>query len=144
MPLRVSLPLEHGAWWFSEFDRLHRMAIDTDIGSACRDALVPPFPPPVAVVAEGSPCTKCAPSTLTKSRTGFWDVGAFGRVSDREAVWAILEPRNAANEPDEWETSDFRIRLLGAGTYVMAYLGGVPKLMSPGGIAGSSAELGLT
>ena len=70
------------------------------------------------------------------------DGGASGRVSDREAVWVILEPRYAVNEPDEWETSDFRFSLPGAGTYVLAHLGVVLTLNRSGGIAGSDAELG--
>jgi hypothetical protein len=42
------------------------------------------------------------------------------------------------------ERESTRLRLLAAGTYVLAYLGGVLKLVTSGGIAGSSAELGPT
>ena len=43
----------------------------------------------------------------------FWEVGASGAVYDREFVWATLERRYVAAEPDEWETSDFRLRPAG-------------------------------
>jgi hypothetical protein len=52
----------------------------------------------------------------------FWEVGASGGVYDRELVWSILEPRYAADESDEWETSDFRLRQLSADVYLLTYL----------------------
>jgi len=52
----------------------------------------------------------------------FWEVGASGTVYDREFVWAMLEARDAANDPDEWETTEFALRPLGAGVYLLTYL----------------------
>lgn len=52
----------------------------------------------------------------------FWEVGASGAVYDREQVWSILEARYAADEPDPWETSDFRLRPLGSEVYLLTYL----------------------
>lgn len=52
----------------------------------------------------------------------FWEVGASGRVYDREEVWAVLEPRYAADEPDEWTTSDFQLRPLGSDVYLLTYV----------------------
>ena len=52
----------------------------------------------------------------------FWEVGASGTVYDREAVWNTLEHRYAANEPDEWQTSDFSIRQLSDSVYLLTYV----------------------
>lgn len=52
----------------------------------------------------------------------FWEVGASGAVYDREFVWATLERRYVAAEPDEWETSDFRLRPLGAEVFLLTYV----------------------
>ena len=52
----------------------------------------------------------------------FWEVGASGSVYDRETVWAALEQRYAAREPDEWQTSDFALRQLAEGVYLLTYL----------------------
>jgi hypothetical protein len=52
----------------------------------------------------------------------FWEVGASGTVYDREVVWTALEQRYAAGEPDEWRTSDFRLRQLGVRVYLVTYL----------------------
>ncbi len=52
----------------------------------------------------------------------FWEVGASGTVYDREVVWATLEARYAAGEPDEWETSDFAVRPLGETVFLITYV----------------------
>jgi hypothetical protein len=52
----------------------------------------------------------------------FWEVGASGSVYDREVVWTALEQRYAAGEPDEWQTSDFRLRQLAPRVYLLTYL----------------------
>ena len=51
----------------------------------------------------------------------FWEVGASGKVYDLESIWNILESRYRANEPDDWRTSDFRIRALGSNVYLLTY-----------------------
>ena len=52
----------------------------------------------------------------------FWEVGASGAVYDREVVWATLERRYTAADPDEWETSDFRLRPLRADVFLLTYV----------------------
>jgi hypothetical protein len=52
----------------------------------------------------------------------FWEVGASGALYDREHVWMTLEARYAADEPDEWETSEFKLRSLGAAVYLLTYV----------------------
>lgn len=52
----------------------------------------------------------------------FWEVGASGAVYDRELVWATLETRYAAGQPDEWETSDFTLRRLGPDMFLLTYV----------------------
>jgi hypothetical protein len=52
----------------------------------------------------------------------FWEVGASGSVYDREVVWATLERRYAAGEPDEWETLDVALRPLTGDVYLLTYL----------------------
>jgi hypothetical protein len=52
----------------------------------------------------------------------FWEVGASGAVYDREFVWAKLEARYAAAEPDEWEATDFTLRPLSSDVYLLAYV----------------------
>jgi hypothetical protein len=51
----------------------------------------------------------------------FWEVGASGALYDRELVWSVLERRFAQGAADEWETSDFTCRPLGARTYLLTY-----------------------
>ncbi len=52
----------------------------------------------------------------------FWEVGASGAVYDREVVWATLEQRYAAGQPDEWEIDDVSVRRLGEHVYLVTYL----------------------
>lgn len=52
----------------------------------------------------------------------FWEVGASGRAYDREEVWAVLAERTLAGVPPDWRSSDFRLRPLGADTYLLTYL----------------------
>jgi hypothetical protein len=49
----------------------------------------------------------------------FWEIGASGKVYDLESIWDILESRYKANEPDDWITSNFRIRALGSNVYLL-------------------------
>jgi len=51
----------------------------------------------------------------------FWEVGASGKVYDLESIWNTLESRYKTNEPDDWRTSDFRIRELGSNVYLLTY-----------------------
>ena len=52
----------------------------------------------------------------------FWEVWASGKVYDLESIRNILESRYKANEPDDWRTSDFRIRARGSSVYLLTYL----------------------
>ncbi|WP_346618602.1 hypothetical protein [Blastococcus montanus] len=52
----------------------------------------------------------------------FWEVGASGTCYDHEFVWSVLEQRYAEGAPEEWETSDFACRPLGAHTHLLTYL----------------------
>jgi hypothetical protein len=52
----------------------------------------------------------------------FWEVGASGTWYDREEIWTVLEARYAEEAPDEWETSEFRLRPLSADVYLLTYL----------------------
>jgi hypothetical protein len=58
----------------------------------------------------------------TMTAPDFWEVGASGAVYDREAVWATLEERYAADEPDDWETSAFGVRRLGPDVFLLTYV----------------------
>jgi hypothetical protein len=51
----------------------------------------------------------------------YWEVGASGRVYDREFVLDVLEQRYAAPQDDPWEVSDFAARPLGADTWLVTY-----------------------
>jgi hypothetical protein len=51
----------------------------------------------------------------------FWEVGASGRRYSREYVTGVLLERYAAGGEEEWETSDFRCREVGPGTYLLTY-----------------------
>ncbi len=51
----------------------------------------------------------------------YWEVGASGRAYPRAVVLDVLERRHAAPHDDPWETSDFRCRALGAGTWLLTY-----------------------
>jgi hypothetical protein len=52
----------------------------------------------------------------------FWEVGASGSVYDREFVWSVLAPRYAENAPEQWETSGFALRPLGADVFLLTYV----------------------
>jgi hypothetical protein len=52
----------------------------------------------------------------------FWEVGASGRVYDREFVRRTLLERHAAGADDPWETSEFACRQVGPDTYLLTYL----------------------
>jgi hypothetical protein len=60
-----------------------------------------------------------------QTATDFWEVGASGRVYDREFVWATLaeryaDPAYAAN--DAWDTSDFACREVAPEMYLLTYV----------------------
>lgn len=66
----------------------------------------------------------------------FWEVGASGRVYDREAVKDVILERLAETDVDAmvsegWRTEDHRIRDLGPDTYLLTYVlhgqGGVTR-----------------
>jgi hypothetical protein len=55
----------------------------------------------------------------------FWEVGASGKVYDRQTVIDTVEKRfKEKTEPDtnRWQTSDFKCRSLGNDTYLVTYL----------------------
>ncbi len=52
----------------------------------------------------------------------FWEVGASGAAYDREFVWTTLEHRYLTGEPDDWESSDFRLRELCTGVFLLTYV----------------------
>ncbi len=93
---------------------------------------VPPDDPMAAVVAallDREPLFH-RPETSGTSREDFealtaedfWEVGASGRVYDREHVWSVLRERYASGGDDAWEISDFACRALAADTYLVTYL----------------------
>jgi hypothetical protein len=51
----------------------------------------------------------------------FWEVGASGRVYQREYVWSVLEARYASGDDDPWSVSGFRVRALGGDTFLATY-----------------------
>ncbi len=51
----------------------------------------------------------------------FWEVGASGRVYDRNYVLDALEERHSSAHEDKWEVSDFSCRDLGGGTFLVTY-----------------------
>ncbi len=51
----------------------------------------------------------------------YWEVGASGRVSDRELVLDVLEQRYADPQEDPWEVSEFAARKLSADTWLVTY-----------------------
>lgn len=52
----------------------------------------------------------------------FWEVGASGRVYDREFVLENLERRYSEPHVDEWEVADFTCRALRGSTFLVTYL----------------------
>ena len=51
----------------------------------------------------------------------FWEVGASGRVYDREFVLSELERRYSSPPKDEWEVSDLSCRALGEAVFLVTY-----------------------
>lgn len=51
----------------------------------------------------------------------FWEVGASGRIYDRQFVLDNLDVRHSRPHEDRWETRDFRCRRLGSRTYLLTY-----------------------
>ena len=51
----------------------------------------------------------------------FWEIGASGRRYSRAFVLDVLEQRRAAQNIDEWETSDFYCRRLAPDLYLLTY-----------------------
>lgn len=52
----------------------------------------------------------------------FWEVGASGRVYQREFVIETVLGRAAQEEPHAWPCREFRLRQLGERTYLLTYL----------------------
>lgn len=52
----------------------------------------------------------------------FWEVGASGRVYDREFVLSGLERRYSSPHEDIWEVTDFRCCRLGSSVFLATYL----------------------
>ncbi len=53
---------------------------------------------------------------------GFWEVGASGRVYDRDYVLDGLERRYATAHEDVWDVTEFCCRPLGGSVYLATYL----------------------
>ena len=51
---------------------------------------------------------------------GFWEVGASGRIYDREYVLGELE-RRAGVPREQWQATDFACREIAAGIYLLTY-----------------------
>ena len=51
----------------------------------------------------------------------FWEVGASGRVYDREQILAILADRMRNPPEDHWETGDVRCQELAPDVYLLTY-----------------------
>src|SRR5689334_10030253 len=52
----------------------------------------------------------------------FWEVGASGKVYQRDFVLQELRRRTESPRPDVWKTSGFQCRALGPQTYLVTYL----------------------
>jgi hypothetical protein len=51
----------------------------------------------------------------------YWEVGASGRVYDREFVWNVLAERYADPPPEEWVIDEPAVRRIGADTWLLTY-----------------------
>lgn len=51
----------------------------------------------------------------------FWEIGASGRRYSRAYVLKTLAVRAVAPLADDWETSDFHLRVLAPGLYLLTY-----------------------
>ncbi|MFT3899397.1 MAG: DUF4440 domain-containing protein [Gordonia sp. (in: high G+C Gram-positive bacteria)] len=66
------------------------------------------------------PCTRAEFERQTAA--DFVEIGASGRVYDREYVWSVLAERFAADQPDETgPATDFAVRELSPDTYLLTY-----------------------
>jgi hypothetical protein len=52
----------------------------------------------------------------------FWEIGARGRIYDRETVMEPLLKPYRSPGPHDWPCRDFRLRQLGAELYQIAYI----------------------
>lgn len=52
----------------------------------------------------------------------FWEVGASGRVYERDFVIETVLGRATQGEPQAWPCREFRLRQLGERTYLLTYL----------------------
>lgn len=52
----------------------------------------------------------------------FWEVGASGRVYDRDFVLDNLERRYSSPQEDIWQVTGFRCRALGGSVFLATYL----------------------
>lgn len=59
---------------------------------------------------------------LNMTAEDFWEIGASGKVYDRDFVIDNLLERYKFQEPDNWTCSDFSIRLLAENLYQLNYV----------------------
>ena len=59
---------------------------------------------------------------LAQTAPDFWEVGASGRVYDREHVIGVLLARGKVAGDEDWVLSDVRLRALATDTYALTYL----------------------
>lgn len=52
----------------------------------------------------------------------FWEVGASGRVYERDFVLDNLEQRHASPYADNWEVTEFCCRAVGGSVFLVTYL----------------------
>jgi hypothetical protein len=58
---------------------------------------------------------------LAQTAADFWEVGASGRVYDRDHVVDTLVARGRVAGEENWVVSDPRLRVLGEDTYALTY-----------------------
>jgi hypothetical protein len=51
----------------------------------------------------------------------YWEVGASGRLYDRNHVLDVLERRNAESQQDDWKTDAFHCREIAPDNYLLTY-----------------------
>jgi len=58
---------------------------------------------------------------LAQTAVDFWEVGASGRVYDREQVIGVLLARGKVPGDEDWVVSDVRLRAVAGDTYALTY-----------------------
>lgn len=51
----------------------------------------------------------------------FWEVGASGKIYDRDFVLGVLEDRQKNPTNESWKTSDFNLRRIESNHYLLTY-----------------------